>query len=69
MILFLLGMVLAGCDVFDKAANNEYEAATIRWNAGDYQTAVTLYFALVKDHPYSSKADDALYWAGVTQFL
>ena len=48
---------------------NEYEAATKRWNAGDYQTAVKMYFALVKEHPYSSRADDALYWAGVTQFL
>jgi TolA-binding protein len=69
MILILLGMFLAGCDVFDKTAINEFEAATKRWNAGDYQTAVTLYFALVKEHPNSSKADDALYWAGVTQFL
>jgi len=65
----LIGLCLAGCDVFDKAASNEYEAATKRWNAGDYQTAVGLYFALVKEHPSSPKADDALYWAGVTQFL
>ena len=28
-----------------------------------------MYFALVKEHPRSSRADDALYWAGVTQFL
>jgi len=69
LIILLLGATLTGCDVFDKAAINEYEAATKRWNAGDYQTAVTLYFALVKEHPHSSKADDALYWAGVTQFL
>ena len=69
LIVLLLGTILAGCDVFDKAAINEFEAATKRWNAGDYQTAVTLYFALVKGHPNSSKADDALYWAGVTQFL
>ena len=31
--------------------SNEYEAATKRWNAGDYQTAVRMYFALVKEHP------------------
>jgi len=35
-ILLLLGMLLAGCDVFDKAASTEYEAATKRWTAGDY---------------------------------
>jgi TolA-binding protein len=69
MILLLLGTLLAGCEIFDRAAISEYEAATKRWNAGDYQTAVTLYFTLVKEHPYSSKADDALYWVGVTQFL
>ncbi len=67
--VLLLAALLAGCDVFDKAASDEYEAATKRWNAGDYQTAVKLYFALVKEHPSSQKADDALYWAGVTQFL
>jgi TolA-binding protein len=69
LIVFLLGAALTGCDIFDKTATNEFEAATKRWNAGDYQTAVTLYYALVKQHPHSSKADDALYWAGVTQFL
>jgi len=69
LIIFLIGIALSGCDIFDRAAINEFEAATKRWNAGDYQTAVTLYFALVKEHPYSSKADDALYWAGVTEFL
>jgi TolA-binding protein len=69
MIVLLLGLLLAGCDTFDKTAINEYEAATRQWNAGDYPTAVRMYFALVKEHPYSSRADDALYWAGVTQFL
>ncbi len=69
IVLLLAMFVLAGCDVFDKAAQNEFEAATKRWNAGDYQNAVRLYFALVKEHPSSSRADDALYWAGVTQFL
>ncbi len=68
-VILLLAALCAGCDVFDKAASDEYEAATKRWNAGDYQTAVRLYFALVKEHPSSQKADDALYWAGVTQFL
>jgi TolA-binding protein len=69
VIIILLGTLLAACDVFDKAAINEYEAATKRWNAGDYQNAVKMYFALVKEHPFSTRADDALYWAGVTQFL
>ena len=68
-LLLLLGMLLTGCDTFDKAASNDYEAAMKRWNAGDYPAAVNLYFTLGKEHPYSSKADDALYWAGVTQFL
>jgi len=69
LLLLLLGLSLSGCDVFDKTAITEYEAATKRWNAGDYSTAVRMYFALVKEHPHSSRADDALYWAGVTQFL
>ncbi len=69
MVILLLGSFLAGCDAFDKTAINEYEAATKRWNVGDYRSAVKMYFALVKEHPYSSRADDALYWAGVTQFL
>jgi TolA-binding protein len=68
-IALLIGVLLAGCDVFDTAASNEYEAATKRWNAGDYQAAVIQYFDLVKAHPSSPKADEALYWAGVTQFL
>ena len=69
VIVFLLGIVLTGCDAFDKAAINEYEVATKQWNAGDYQNAVKQYFVLVQEHPSSSRADDALYWAGVTQFL
>jgi TolA-binding protein len=69
MVLLLGIFLLAGCDLFDKAAQNEFEAATKLWNAGDYQNAVRMYFALVKEHPSSSRADDALYWAGVTQFL
>jgi TolA-binding protein len=69
LIVLLLGFVLAGCEVFDKTAINDYEAATRKWNAGDYPTAVRMYFTIAKEHPRSSRADDALYWAGVTQFL
>jgi TolA-binding protein len=69
ILVILIAILLTGCNVFDNAASNEYEAATKRWNAGDYQTAVMLYFELVKEHPFSPKADEALYWAGVTQFL
>jgi len=69
LMLLLIGIVLTGCEGFDKTAQNEYEQATKRWNAGDYQNAVRQYFSLVKEHPYSPRADDALYWAGVTQFL
>ncbi len=68
-VVFLLALLLAGCDVFDKTAEDEYETAMRRWNAGDYATAVRMYYAIAKEHPYSSRADDALYWAGVTQFL
>lgn len=68
--IFLLGVfLLAGCDVLDKTPQNKFEAATKRWNEGDYQNAVRLYFELVREHSSSSRADDALYWAGVTQFL
>jgi len=68
-IVVLLGMFLAGCDFLDKTARNEYELATKRWNAGDYQAAAAMYTALAKNHPYSPYADNALYWVGVTQFL
>jgi TolA-binding protein len=68
-VLLLLGIFLTGCDFFDKAASSDYEAATKRWNAGEYQVAAKLYLTFVKEHPHSAKADDALYWAGVTQFL
>ncbi len=68
-VFFLCVSVLAGCDLFDRTAQNEYDAATKRWNSGDYATAVRMYLALVKEHPRSSRADDALYWVGVTQFL
>jgi TolA-binding protein len=69
LIILLVGTILAGCDVFDRSAQDDYEAATKLWNAGEYQTAVQRYLKLVQEHPYSSRADDALYWAGVTQFL
>jgi TolA-binding protein len=70
MIILLFGMmILAGCDAVDRDAIEQYEAATKRWNAGDYPNAVKQYFTLVKEHPNSPRADDALYWAGVTQFL
>jgi TolA-binding protein len=67
--MFALCALLLGCEAFDKEARLEYEAATKRWDAGDYQTAVAMYVLLVKEHPYSPHADNALYWAGVTQFL
>ena len=70
VLVLLMGMfLLGGCDIYNRTPQNEFEAATRRWNEGDYQNAVRLYFALVKEHPSSTRADDALYWAGVTQFL
>jgi len=69
MLFLCAALALTGCDALDKAAQNEYEAATKRWNAGEYQTAARMYLELVKEHPYSTRADDALYWVGVTQFL
>jgi TolA-binding protein len=69
LALAFLIPLLANCDFFDKPAIKQYEEATKHWNAREYQTAVNMYFALVKEHPASSRADDALYWAGVTQFL
>jgi TolA-binding protein len=69
IVFFLLVVIAAGCDIFDKTSIDQYEAAMKRWNAGDYPSAARMFFALVKEHPRSSRADDALYWAGVTQFL
>jgi TolA-binding protein len=69
MLFLCTAIALTGCDAFDKAAQNEYETATKHWNAGEYQTAARMYLVLVKEHPYSTRADDALYWVGVTQFL
>ena len=66
--MLALVSVLAGCEVFDKQAALEYEAATKRWYAGDYPAAVAMYIGLVKGHPYSPHADNALYWVGVSQF-
>lgn len=70
-LIVLLAVVLAfaSCDAIDKDASLQYEAATKRWNTGDYPAAVSMYISLVKAHPYSSYADNALYWVGVTQFL
>lgn len=67
--MLALVIALAGCEVFDKQASLEYEAATKRWYAGDYPAAVSMYIGLVKNHPFSPYADNALYWVGVTQFL
>ena len=67
--ILLLGILVVGCDVFDKATETEYENAMKRWNAADYPSAVRMFYTLAKEHPYSSRADDSLYWAGVTQFL
>ncbi len=67
--VLLLVCLLAGCDAFDKATETEYENAMRRWNAADYPTAVRMFYTIAKEHPRSSRADDALYWAGVTQFL
>src|SRR5512137_1494487 len=71
ILLLVVGILaaLAGCEAFDKQASLEYEAATKRWYAGDYTGAVSMYISLVKNHPYSPHADNALYWVGVTQFL
>lgn len=65
----LLCALAGGCELFDKQARQDYEEATKRWNAGDYKTATALYIALVKEHPLSPYADNALYWVGTTQFL
>jgi TolA-binding protein len=68
-IAVILALALGGCEALDKEAREEYEAATRRWNAGEYQAAVSQYIGLVKKHPFSPHADNALYWVGVTQFL
>ena len=68
-LALVLLLLLGACTLFDKQAAGEYEAATKRWYAGEYQTAVSMYINLVKQHPHSSYADNALYWVGVTQFL
>ena len=69
VVMLVLVFLMAGCEVFDKQATLEYEAATKRWYSGDYPAAVSMYIGLVKNHPYSPHADNALYWVGVTQFL
>ncbi len=62
-------LVFAGCDAFDKRTTTEYENAMKIWTEGNYRTAVTQFLALAKEHPFSPLADNALYWAGMTQFL
>ena len=69
MFFFSARCSSSGCDALDKKAATEYEEATRRWNAGDYQAAVSMYIELAKNHPFSPYADNALYWVGVTQFL
>jgi TolA-binding protein len=69
VVVLALAGLLAGCEAFDKQATLEYEAATKRWYAGEHEAAVSQYIALVKKHPLSPHADNALYWAGETQFL
>lgn len=68
-LALVIAFVLSGCDALDKRAAEKYEEATRRWTAGEYQAAVSRYFELAKEHPLSPRADNALYWAGVTQFL
>ena len=68
-VLLMFCLLLLGCDALDKEAANKYEAATKRWNAGDYRTAVSMYRTLADESPHSPHADNALYWIGVTQFL
>lgn len=60
---------LLGCDALDRPAMHEYEAATRLWNAGDYRAAVAMYDAVAMNHPLSPRADNALYWSGITRFL
>lgn len=62
-------LVFTGCDAFGKRTTAEYENAMKAWNEGDHRTAVTRFLALAKEHPFSPRADNALYWAGMTQFL
>ncbi len=69
VVSFLVVAMLSACRAFDRQATDEYEAASKRLAAGEHQAAVSQFIALVKNHPFSPHADNALYWAGVTQFL
>ncbi len=69
LAIVLLLATCTSCSLFDHRADNAYAAAMKRWNAGDYPAAVRMYLELVREYPDSSRADEALYWAGVTQFL
>ncbi|MDH4162791.1 MAG: tetratricopeptide repeat protein [Nitrospirota bacterium] len=70
-LIFLVMMIasLSACELLDKQATADYETATKTLSAGEYQKASTLFLVMVKNHPFSPLADNALYWAGVTQFL
>lgn len=67
--LAALLLVLVGCDTFDRKATAEYEDAMKAWTAGNHRVAVEKFTELAKDHPFSPRADNALYWVGMTQFL
>src|SRR5512145_3264582 len=69
VVLVMMIASLSACEALDKQATEEYESATKTLAAGDHQKAATLFLSLVKNHPFSPLADNALYWAGVTQFL
>lgn len=62
-------LMFAACDFLDKSTTVEYENAMKVWNEGNRRAAVTRFLAVAKEHPYSPLADNALYWAGKTQFL
>lgn len=68
-VAVLIALLASSCGLFDRQATEEYEAASKRLAAGEHQAAVSLFITLVKSHPFSPQADNALYWAGVTQFL
>jgi len=51
-VMLVLVSALAGCEVFDKQAALEYEAATKRWYAGDYPPPYRC-ISDCEEHPYS----------------
>lgn len=68
-VIAFVVLLMPACGFFDRQAKEEYEAASRRLAAGEHQAAASLFITLVKNHPFSPQADNALYWAGVTQFL